>query len=390
MFRKLLLGAALWAAPFHVFGQDARSVGVVKITGADESADVTVETIDGKNHFLTKDRPSSGIDPHATTWFYIGTELDADGVGGIGDTVRVQIPAAVTPLDSVYPAVDVTTTVTNAMVTDDNPERALALQICADLNLNANFNTALWDCQVIKDFSAVFISSELFNEFGNRSSWTLSTTGTTVATQAHTDITNRQLESELSRSPNDPRKGTLAISGTIQAIPASVGDTLLDYLETAGSSNDMRVDGSVTAVDFEIPCSTTKDTFLQEVRIFGGCNGIQFEGFLCFNNAITNGIVISMKSQQEELIFPLIKTTEGFKNHFSFGGAGPGSNFRLDLQSGSDQFISEFQFKTAQVIEKCGTNPAGNDYFRVRIQDDLASGLKQLQGLALGFLRDPT
>jgi hypothetical protein len=389
MIGKLLMGAAFWAASFNVFGQDARSVGVVKITGADETSDLAIEDIDGKGHILTKDRPSSGIDPHGTTWFYIGDQYDADGVGGLGDTVRVQIPAAQTPLDALYPAVDVTTTVTNAMITDDNPERALATQICDDLNGDTDFSNAKWSCQVIKDYSAVFISSTLFNEFGTRTAWTLTATGTTVVEQVHPEITNRQLESELARSPNDPRKGTLAISGTILAVSSGVGSIVTDFFKESGGSNDMRVDGDPTPVNFEIPCSNTKDIYVEEVRIFGGCNGIQFDDFLCYNTALSNGIEVSMLSKQESLVFPLIKRTEDFKNYFAFGVAGPGSNFRVDLQSGADQFIAEFQFKNAGVIQKCGTDLSGDDYFRIKIQDDLSSGLKQLEAMALGFTRDP-
>ncbi len=388
-FTRILVGVAL-ATSFHVFGQDARPVSVTKITGADEVNDVDTELgQDGKTRLLTSGLPAQGVDPQGTTWFYIGNVYDADGVGGLNDTVRVEIPAAVTPLNTIYPAVDVTTTVDNAILTDDNPERALALQICADLDADANFKSAEWDCQVIKDFSAIFIHSRLFNEFGTRTSWTLSSTGSTVVEQVQPDIAIRTLVSELSRSPNDPRKGTLAISGTVQAIVVGVGDRFNELLRESGGSSDMQVNGSGTPVDFEINCDTEMDTWVEEISFFGGCNGIKFGQFLCRNQPLATGVQVSMLSKQEILAFEDLKTTEDIKNYYAIGGSGPGSMFRLDVQSGADQFSAAFRFRNPQVIEKCGTNPAGDDYLRFRINDSLNSGLKQLEALAIGFLKEP-
>lgn len=374
--------------------QDARAVMPTKITGGDELYDADVELINGKNRLLTSSivviEQLFGRDPQATTWVYIGTDVDADGVGGIGDTVRVQIPAAATPLDLIYPAVDVTTTVTASHVAADNPERELALDICADLNADLNFINARWKCEVIKDFSGIFISSKLFNEFGQRSSWSVTTTGTTSVTKAFDDILPRGFATELDRSPNDPRKGILAISGSVVSIPGGVGDIIIENFMTPLLSSDMRVDGSITPVDFFIECSDTKDRLVEEIRFYAGCNGVKFGQFLCKNSDLTNGIEVTLVSEQNSLVMPIIKSTEDFKNKFSFGGSGTGASFRVDVQAGGDQMSASYLLTNPAIIEKCGTNPLGDDYMRVRIRDNLSNiGLNEFEALARGFEREP-
>lgn len=367
----------------EVYCADVFNVNSVKRLATDSI--VTVEQVFGQ-------------DPHATTWFYLGTAPDAaedaDGIGSAGDTVRVQIPAAVTPIGTVYPAVDVTTTVSAACVADPNPERCVALDICTDLEGDANFIAAEWDCTVIKDHSGVFIESDLFNEFGERTTWTLSTTGTTSAVKAFDDIIRRGLPTELSRSPNDPRQGILGIAGTVTSIPGGVGDILIETFKDSGGSEDMIVDGSATPVDFRIECSSTEEKLVNEVRIFGGCNGLKFGQHLCKNTALTNGVQFELRSEGQTLTFPFtFKTTEDYKNKFSFGPAGAGGNFRIDVQAGGDQFIASFIFSQPAIIRKCGQVPSPNDYMQWTIQDNLTGAqggnLNEFIAIAEGFNQEP-
>ena len=130
--------------------QDLPPVFPTKITGGDEQYVADVILKDARKALVTDATVTIeqlfGRDPQATSWFYIGTSTDADGVGAIGDTVRVQIPSAVSPIGVIYPTVDVTTTVTSNETLDDSPEEALAKLICSDLNLDTNFKDAdEWD-----------------------------------------------------------------------------------------------------------------------------------------------------------------------------------------------------------------------------------------------------
>lgn len=385
-----------------ILGADAAPHMNIKICGDDEIYCSDVSNVNGVKRLATDSivtvEQVFGQDPHATSWFYFGTAPDAaedaDGIGAAGDTVRIQIPGAVTPLGTIYPAVDVTTTVSSACTLDDNPERCVALDVCLDLEGDANFISASWKCVVIKDHSGVFIESRLYNEFGERTSWTVTTTGTTYIVKAFDEIKRRGLPTELSRSPNDPRQGILGIAGTVTSIPGGVGDILIEEFQDTGMSSDMRVDGSTTPVDFRIECDADEEKLINEVRIFGGCNGIKFGQFLCKNTFLTNGIQFELRSEGQTLTFPFtFKTTEDFKNKFAFGPSGAGSTFRIDVQAGGDQFIASFIFSQPAIIRKCGAVPSPNDYMEFTVQDNLTGSqggnLNELVSLAQGFKQEP-
>jgi hypothetical protein len=327
-----------------------------------------------------------GRDPQATSWFYIGTATDADGVGAAGDTVRVQIPAAVSPIGTtLYPAVDVTTTVTAAMVAADNPEEELADQICSDLNNDTNFKAAEWKCEVIRDHSGVFISSRLYNEFGERTTWTVTSTGTTIVTPAYDDFERRGLPTELARSPNNPRQGILAISGTVSVRPGAISDQFQKHAVDGGSSKDLTVDGSVTPVSFTIDCENDFDQFINGFRMWFQDNGIKFGQFMGINVPLSTGIEIDLRSDDTLRIFLAenIKTTEDFQIHL----ADPVNLFKFHVQAGLDMVIAETVFENPFVIRACGTFPT-DDYIEVIVQDNLTS-VTYGEFLAFGFRQEP-
>jgi hypothetical protein len=336
-----------------------------------------------------------GKDPNATTFFFFGNLDDANGIGAAGDTIRVQIPAAPSPHNTLYPAVDVTTTVTAGHVADSRPERAVALQVCTDLNADANFIAAKWVCEVAKDFAYMHIRSTLFNEFGHRSSYTLTCSGGTVCTFGESDIIRRGKETELSRSPNDPaRLGILAIAGSVVSTPGGVGDIIAISLENSLSSSDMRLDCNpfiAGTCEFELDCSATQDRLITELRIFLGCNGIKFGQFACKNTDLSTGVEVDIRANGETLVLPNLKSTEDFKNKFAFGPAGPGGQFRIDVQAGGDQMVASLSFQNPAKIRKCtGTN---DDFIKVKISDDLdgspGGNLNEFEALAFGFERTP-
>jgi hypothetical protein len=300
----------------------------------------------------------------------------------------------VTPLGVIYPAVDVTTTIQASDVADPNPERAVAFRVCADLEADANFIDAAWHCEVIKDHSGVFIENSLFNEFGERTSWALTCSGTTSCVQAFADIDRRGLPTELSRSPNDPRQGILGIAGTVTSIPGGVGKILLEEFKDSGGSPDMRVNGSNTPVEFTISCAQDEEKLVNEVRLFFGCNGIKFGQFGCKNTALSNGIQFELRSEGTTLVFPFtFKTTEDLKNKFAFGTAGPGGNFRVDIQAGGDQLVASFLFPQPAIIRECGAIPQPDDYMKFTIQDNLSGSqggnLQEMEAIVQGFRQEP-
>jgi hypothetical protein len=298
----------------------------------------------------------------------------------------VQIPAAVTPLGTVYPAVDVTYTVTSGDVAAANPERTVAQNVCSALNANSNFQSAKWKCEVAKDFALVHIASKLYNEFGTRTTWTLTCSGSTTCNRGYDNIIRRGKPTELSRSPNDPRQGVLAIAGSVTTLPGAIGSRFQEYFKN-GSSSDMRVNGSVTPVTFSVTTSATRDIFVEQVRCFGGGNGIKFEQFMAQNIVLTNGILFEIKSDNETSTLGPIKVTEDFKNLFA---SAPGRDFRIDIQSAADQMIAVFTPTVPFPIRIQGAFGSGNDdYLRLLVRDNLTSIGSQLECQAIGFTKEP-
>ena len=375
--------------------QDARNIGMSKLTGSDELYEADVVLKNGKFALQTTGEVTIeqifGSDPQATTYFFIGTENDGEGVGNVGDTVTVTIPAAVSPMNTLYPAVTQITTVTSGMLADDRPERALATTICDDLDLNATFKVAKWKCEVMKDFSGVFISSTLMNSWGERTTWDAVASGTTVVSKAFADIDRRGYATELTRSPNDPRLGVLEISGSFALKQSSIDQLLIESFMETGGSTDLGIDGSVTPVDFFILCDSEEDKFINEIRIFAGCNGIKFGQFLCRNQNITNGVEVLYDTDGIDTTLAIIKSTEDFKNKFSFSDAGSGAAFRVDIQAGGDEMVASFILPTPAFIGACGSGGVAvpDDFLRIRIQDNLTSGVSTFEGLVRGFTAEP-
>jgi hypothetical protein len=370
-----------------------------KVCGQDEvfCADVTLDA--GIRRLETSSvvtvQSTFGLHPQASTFYFFGTLDDATGVGGSGDTVRTQIPAATTPLGVTYPAVDVTTTV-GSCSTDANPELCLADKHCDDLNLDANFITSNWKCQLGEDFAYIYIQNRLFNEWGERSSYTVTTTGTTTFNYGFSDIKIRAKAAELAPSPNDPaRLGIFGITGTVFTVPGGLGKRFFEFFFNTETTpdDDMRQDcdaGSYAAdkCEYFIPIDNDEDIFINEIRCFGGCNGIKFGQFLCKNTDLQNGISFDIRSDNELTTLPDITATEDWKNYFSFPF--PGDSFRLDVQAGGDEFVATFGLETPFVIRKAGTFGAGNDDFvKITVNDNLTGSpggnLNQLRCLATGF-----
>lgn len=374
--------------------QDSRSIGFSKLTGSDEQYEVDVILRDGKHALVTDGRVTIdqifGSDPQATTYFFIGTETDTNGVGLAGDTVTVTIPSAPAPHDTLYPAVSAVTTVDAAMLADDRPERALAIKICENLDLTPNFKISKWKCEVMKDYSGVFISSTIMNAWGERTTWDAVPTGTTRVTKAFVDIERRGYATELTRSPNDPRLGVLEISGSFALRQSSLDQLLIEEFKDSLGNHELNIDGS-TPVDFFILCDNVLDKFVSEIRIFAGCNGLKFGQFLCKNSNITNGIDVVYSTDGNDTMLANIKSTEDFKNRFSFSPAGTGSAFRIDVQAGGDEMVASFILPTPAFIGSCGSGgvTVPDDFLRITINDNLSSGVAALEGLVQGFTAEP-
>lgn len=402
---KILILAALFINVAHAL--PLRPIEQTKIIGQDENftADV-VELGDGskalKTSGLIQIDELNGNPADGLSYFAIGSFQDNNGQGNAGDTFRVQIAAAGPPLDILYPAIDVTTTVTAGHLADPYPERAVALQICADLDADPDF-VAAWKCSVLKDHSTVFINSKLYNEAGWRvqgvscvtitDCFKVTTTGAAVATVAFSEIRSHPLTTELQRSPNDLRRGTLNVAGSFQQTPGGTGNLLFKQLMDGGTAS-LIADGSVTPISYRINCDSVFDEYINFLRIFLTCSGLKLTKWACSNSALPNGLKVTVRSEGEDLVLLDLKTTSDLINKFAIGDAGPTGQARIDIQQGGDSLTASLAFPGAAIIKKCGTNgTATDDYIEILIRDDLtgASGgnLTEMQSLVFGFKREP-
>lgn len=361
----------------------------VEIRGADNlhSADVVLEG--GQHKLVTKAtvvvESVFGADPLADSWFRI------TNTGAINDTIRVQVAATAgdpTTPDRDAPAADVTITVTASEVGD---ELKLRDKIITSLNANANFLSSLKATKV-KDNAIVHVSSKYRGEFWERtgaSDFLVTTSGAATVVVGFSDLKLRGKPTELSRSSDDPRQGILGFSGSATITPGSVSDIFIENFKNAGSM-DMRVNGSVTPVVFVIPLDAIKSIFVEEISFYGGGNGIQFGKHISQSGTgLTNGVLVEIKSNNETVTLPLLKKTEDYKNKFAFGGGGRGTTFRIDIQSGADQFVATFIPSSPFVLKKIGEFGSGNDdYVKITIQDNLTSGITQYEAIAKGFYRE--
>ena len=361
---------------------ESKQTEAVRITGGDENYQADVQLIDGSPSLRTFGIQAieslRGFDPIADTWFYIGSEQDSLGVGSPGDTVRVQIAAGDNP--SVYPAVDVTTTVE---IGDD--ETILANRIVLNLNSDLNFSSRFFARRLDETATTVYITARQpgpGDERPNVDDFLVTSTGTTVVTRAWDNIVRRNKVTSLARDPANPTLGVLGISGSVTAGEGDVTGRIIEFALNGGS-NDLRVNGSATPVNFRIEASPDKERFITSLRFEALGNGIQFTNFLSKNGALLNGVEITIRSNDSQITLPPIKSTEDFGSIFSRGP----SDFDVYDVSGTDYFRSTLTFSAPFQLYKQGTFSI-DDFIQISINDDLTSGLVRFRFIAFGFERE--
>jgi len=176
------------------------------------------------------------------------------------------------------------------------------------------------------------------------------------------------------------------VTGTVSVSQKELADLFVQEAMNGGSS-EMTVNGSGTPVNFRIEASTTTDLFIENLIFDGQGNGIKFGQFLSQNSGLTNGLLITIKSEDITTTFPVIKKTEDFKNKFA-ALSGDGANFRLDVQAGKDEMLAILKFNNPFLIHVAGSYST-DDYIEVRVRDNLSSGIARLNFRAKGFEKEP-
>lgn len=334
---------------------------------ADEETGLTASVIleDGVKKVISKSDVTvnslRGFDDTVDWWGWIGTESDTGGVGGAGDIVTWAAVAGSDP--TLFPAISVDTTVQAGDDEDDLIDR-----IIVNLNNDANFSQYYEASKIFLLSPTLYVTAKergRVYERPNANDISFTATGTTVTTPAFQDLIQRQKNTSLARDPNNPTLGILGISGSVFFTAASA-ENVYEKFAMDGGTTDLNVDGSVTPVDFYINSIADLDINLIDLKFFGSGSNIKYDQFLNLNSVLTNGIEVSGQTKGNPFTYTLIKSTNGFHGTWSSG-----NGFHLQVQQGNDFFDAEKILSQPIILKKTGSFVGGDDFIRVRIQDDL-------------------
>lgn len=242
----------------------------------------------------------------------------------------------------------------------------------------------------VKDNSIIFIEAKTIGEAGENEavdSFTVSGTGTLSSTlqRSFDNYIKRSAVIQASKSSTDPRLGIFGIEGTVENRDTSVDGLVVIQPYSGGNpaNIDLNINGN-NPVEFTFPMDTIFDYFITEIRIFALDSNISFGKFLGRNQPLSTGIKVEIKTDNNLVELPLIKTTEDFADKFAFGG---GDNFQLYVTSGSDKMIASF-ISSAFPLRRSGTFGTGNDDFiKITIQDAIQQ-VGYLQAAIVGYRRE--
>jgi len=177
--------------------------------------------------------------------------------------------------------------------------------------------------------------------------------------------------------------------GQIPPIPVTtsaqpLGDLIFEKALDSGGSPDMNVIASLIApVEFTIDADATERKVIEEMTFKAFDSGIKNNNFLGLNSALTNGITITIKSQNNSSSFIPIFDTVDFDAHFALG---PGGRFNTIFAAGQDSVVAKFSPQNPFILEPVGTfSPDPDDSVIITINDNLST-VTFLDMTVFGFL----
>ena len=314
--------------------------------------------------------------------------------GAAGDTWTIYI--AGTSNDPSAPDRDVPsyTKVFTVLAGEVGDEIKFRNRIIQELNADTVFkNTVFLKASKATDRATVHIQSTKFSasgEFYERplaGDFAVTVTGTASRVVGFDNLISRSKPVTISRDRDSPhRLGLFGVTGSVSVTAKELSDLFIQEAMNAGSPN-MLVNGSVTPVNFTVNARATNDLFIEHLIFDGQGNGIKFGQFLSQNISLKNGLEISIKSDDVVTVFPVIKSTEDFKNKWA-SLSGTGDTFRIDVQAGRDELLAIFTFPNPFLLRVAGSFST-DDYIKVTVRDNLTSNLQRLNFRAKGFEKEP-
>lgn len=332
-----------------------------------------------------------GFDQQPDSYFQI------INTGAAGSTLTVYI--AGTSVDPSTPDRDVPaySKVFTVVAGEVGDELKLRDRIIQELNSDTTFkSTCYLKAQKATDRAVVHIQSLKFSasgEFYERplsGDFNVTVTGTAVVVIGFDNLISRSKPVTISRDLDSPhRLGLFGVTGSVSITFKELADLYIQEALYLGSSN-MTVNGSlVTPIPFTITPKALTDVYVDTLIFHGAANGIKFGQFMAKNLPLANGLLVAIKSDNIVTTFPVIYSTEDFKNDFA-ALSGDGANFRIDIQSGRDEILAILKFPNPFIIRAQNTFGVGNDdYITILVRDDLRSGLFNLSFKAKGFEKEP-
>ena len=329
-----------------------------------------------------------GFDQQPDSWFKI------INTGAIGDTWTIFI--AGTSVDPSTPDRDLAsyTKIFTVLASEVGDEIKLRDRMIQQLNADTTFkNTVFLKANKATDRAIVHIQSQKFSvsgEFYERplaGDFNVTVSGSAVRVLGFDNFVSRSKPVTISRDRDSPhRLGLFGVTGTVSVTQKELADLFVQEATNAGSPA-MTVNGSVTPVLFRVEASATTDLFIEDLIFDGQGNGIKFGQFLNQNTKLTNGVQLTIKSEDVTTVFPIIKSTEDFKNKFG-ALSGDGSNFRIDVQAGKDEMLAILRFNNPFLMRVAGSFTI-DDYVEVKIQDNLSSQVSRFNFRVKGFEKEP-
>jgi hypothetical protein len=378
-------------APVFTVGQSAPPISFVQLISSDEVNIVEPIFLAGRWRLPVDANISSvnvpnGRDPIPDAYFTVlntGLENDTIKIDVIGTAADPSIP------DDDVPTCTKTFTTQASEVGD---EAALAQRIINEIRADLTWrNTCFLRAQKVKDRKIVHVFSSKFSLVGefyarpNAGDFNITTTGSADVFEPHNTLVSRTKETSLAQDPDNPHTlGILGISGSVQVSAGAIADIFQQNALNGGSA-DLRVDGSVTPVDFTIDCDTEDDIFIEELRFHANCNGLKRSTFLCLNQALSNGVYLEIRSDEQTTAWPAFRSTSDFADLFA---RGTGQNWIYEDVAGTDGIRATLTLNNPFPIRVCGTYTT-DDYVLVRVQDDIDSGLVEFAFTGFGFTKEP-
>lgn len=315
------------------------------------------------------------------------TYIEINDEGDIGDTLRTQIPD-----DSV----DVTTTRAGTQTDND-----FAKAHRDDLNADSNFNV-LYDAITPRNSHLICIEAKLIQTIRPDSNdVTIETTGTLVATLGFDKILDHPLALALFPHPQDCRKGTVNVTGTIGVIetgrppkrlllwgdsPYSGQEGDNEDQERADQSIDRGGDKGFWRLSNNPEFDTSRDFLVTELRIETAASSIIIgadDKYIEVSKLENDGHEFQLRSDGNLEYDEVLRTVNDIHHAFVFG---VGSKFDLQMSGSGTSLVAVFA--RPFFLRRAGTFGTDDDIIVSHDEDLSTSSLKRLQVSVVGFFED--